>query len=176
MDDIKTFEKRILAAFDRVARGIEARGIEARGIAARGTEARAPDGGATPADAAAAPDTSGLHAQLGEAQAEVARLRDRLRQVPPRDPSTHEARIDKLTRQLDVQGIEMQRLRKANISLREELRVLREAAEGAVDPGQINRAMKDELEALRATRHAEIAEMDEILGELTAMIGEVRHA
>jgi hypothetical protein len=36
--------------------------------------------------------------------------------------------------------------------------------------------MKDELEALRATRHAEIAEMDEILSELTAMIGEVRNA
>lgn len=151
MDDIKAIEKRILAAFARVQKGLEA----------------APSAGG---------DDGALRAELAEERAEVARLRERLRQMPARDPSGHEARIDRLTRQLDVQGIEMQRLRKSNIALREEIRTLREAAEGGVDPAAINRAMKDELEALRATRHAEIAEMDEILGELTAMIGEVKHA
>ncbi len=153
MDDVKAFEKRILAAFARVAKGIEAR-----------PPAMAGDG------------TAELRAELAEAQAEVQRLRDRLRQSPPREPSVNEARLDKLTRQLDVQGIEMQRLRKTNIALRDQLRALREAAEGGVDAAALNRAMRDELDALRATRHAEIAEMDEILGELTAMIGEVRHA
>jgi chromosome segregation ATPase len=150
MDDIKAIEKRILAAFARVQKGLD---------------------GAPPAG-----DETGLRTELAEERAEVARLRERLRQVPARDPSGHEARIDRLTRQLDVQGIEMQRLRKSNIALREEIRALREAAEEGVDPAAINRAMKDELEALRATRHAEIAEMDEILSELTAMIGEVRNA
>jgi hypothetical protein len=151
MDDIKAIERRILAAFARVQKGL--------------------DGAAAPGG-----DDAGLRAELAEERAEVARLRDRLRQAPARDPAGHEARIDRLTRQLDVQGIEMQRLRKSNIALREELRVMREAIETEVDPAAINRAMKDELEALRATRHAEIAEMDEILGELTAMIGEVRNA
>jgi cell division protein FtsB len=151
MDDIKTAERRILAALSRVQKGLEA----------------GPVGAA---------DDGGLRVELAEERAEVARLRERLRQVPLREPSGHEARIDRLTRQLDVQGIELQRLRKSNIALREEIRTLREMAEEGTDPASINRAMKDELEALRATRHAEIAEMDEILGELTAMIGEVRNA
>jgi chromosome segregation ATPase len=154
MDDVKALEKRILTALARVAKGIEGRPAAASGD-----------------DAA-----SGLRSELADAQAEIGRLRDRVRQAPQRDPSVNEARVDKLTRQLDVQGIEMQRLRKTNLALREQLRSLREAAEGGVDAAALNRAMKDELEALRATRHAEIAEMDEILGELTAMIGEVRHA
>ncbi len=156
MDDIKAIEKRILAAFARVQRALDG---------------AAP--GAAPADGGAA---ARLRGELAEAQAEAGRLRDRLRMQPPRDPAGLDARIDKLTRQLDVQGIEMQRLRKSNIALREELRRFREAAEAQADPAAINRAMKDELEALRATRHAEIAEMDEILGELTAMIGEVGNA
>jgi cell division protein FtsB len=151
MDDIKTAERRILAALARVQKGLEA-------------------------GPPAAADAGQLRAELAEERAEAARLRERLRQMPLREPSGHETRIDRLTRQLDVQGIELQRLRKSNIALREEIRTLRETAEEAVDPAAINRAMKDELEALRATRHAEIAEMDEILGELTAMIGEVRNA
>lgn len=163
MDDIKAIEKRILAAFARVQAGLE--GAVPRGA---GTGSGATD------------PVAAVAAELAQERAEVARLRDRLRQQPTREPSRevsgHDARIDKLTRQLDVQGIELQRLRKSNIALREELRVLREAAEAEVDPAAINRAMRDELEALRATRHAEIAEMDEILGELTAMIGEVRNA
>jgi predicted nucleic acid-binding Zn-ribbon protein len=86
-----------------------------------------------------------------------------------------EARIEKMTRQLDVQGLELQRMRKSTIQLREHLRVLHEAAaEGSAEPHLINKAMQAELENLRATRQTETAEMDEILAELRPLIVEAR--
>ncbi len=51
------------------------------------------------------------------------------------------------------------------------MRALREAqAEGLQEPHLIIRAMQAELEALRATRLSEMAEMDEILSELKPLI------
>ncbi len=41
------------------------------------------------------------------------------------------------------------------------------------EPHLLNRAMMTELEALRAARAADVAEMDEILSELKPLIGEV---
>ena len=48
------------------------------------------------------------------------------------------------------------------------------AAQGLADPQQVNRAMLAELDALRATRLTEVAQMDEILAELAPLIEEVR--
>ncbi len=74
------------------------------------------------------------------------------------------ARIDALTR-------ENQRLRSANAGLRESLAQIEgEIAQGAVDPGSIDRALRAELEALRADRAAEVAELDGILAELKPLI------
>ncbi|MDZ4135511.1 MAG: hypothetical protein U1D06_07940 [Paracoccaceae bacterium] len=107
-----------------------------------------------------------------------AQLQERLRAVKDRDAQTQtqlEARVEKMTGQLDVQGLELQRMRKITIQLREHLRILHEAAaEGLTEPHLINKAMLAELEALRATRHSEVAEMDEILAELAPLIEEVR--
>ncbi|MEZ5756239.1 MAG: hypothetical protein R3D90_16290 [Paracoccaceae bacterium] len=80
-----------------------------------------------------------------------------------------------MTAQLDVQGLEMHRMRKTVVQLRENLRGLRRAqAANLADPEQINRAMMAELEAVRVTRLSEVAEMDEILSELTPLIKEER--
>jgi ribosome recycling factor len=67
----------------------------------------------------------------------------------------------------------MRRMRKTVISLRENLRTLRE---GQGDPQLLDKAMLAELDALRATRQSEIAEMDEILAELKPLVSEVQHA
>ena len=75
--------------------------------------------------------------------------------------------VETLTRALDAQGLDVQRLSSTVAQLREDLRRLREAAEqGVVDPSLINRAMMAELDALRATRAAEVNEMNDILSAL----------
>jgi hypothetical protein len=83
--------------------------------------------------------------------------------------------VEKMTQQLDIQGLELQRMRKSTVQLREHLRVLHEAAaDNLAEPHLINKAMLAELESLRATRHTETAEMDEILAELKPLIEEAR--
>jgi hypothetical protein len=155
MDDIKAYETRIMAALNRVAKGVEAM-----------------------AAPVAAADQGGLQLALDAERTKSALLTERLRSMKDRDavptpPTQLEARVDKMTRQLDVQGLELQRMRKTNIQLREQLRVMREAADG-VDAGLVNKSMQVELDALRATRASEIAEMDEILAELSPLIAEVK--
>jgi hypothetical protein len=156
MDDIKAYETRIMAALNRVAKGVEAMAAKPAVVV--------DDGGHTVA--------------LEAERAKSAQLADKLRAMKDRDavptpPTQLEARVDKMTRQLDVQGLELQRMRKTNIQLREQLRMLREAADG-VDAGLVNKSMQVELDALRATRASEIAEMDEILAELAPLIAEVK--
>jgi glycine cleavage system regulatory protein len=68
--------------------------------------------------------------------------------------------ISLLTRQLDGHGLDMQRMRKTVIQLRETLRGLREAQAAALpDAGLINAALIAELEALRTERQADLIEM-----------------
>ena len=130
-----------------------------------------------------------LTADLGAARDEIARLEaaleaerrsntqltDRVRSLKQRESRTEaglEARIEQLTKQLDVQGLELHRLRKGTIQLREALRVLREASEaGTIDAAMINKALLAELEALRAARSSETVELEEIISELTTLIG-----
>ncbi len=86
-------------------------------------------------------------------------------------------RMDKLTRQLDVQGLELQRMRRTTIGLRDQLRQLRQAqAEGVAEPQLINKAMLTELDALRATRLTEMAELDEIAAALEEHLTEAENA
>ena len=117
-----------------------------------------------------------LRAALAAERANSAALVDRIRTLKGRDQrqqTAAQARIDQLTKQLDVQGLELNRLRKSMIQLREALRVLREGAEGGtVDAAMINKAMMAEMEALRAARSSESAELDSIIAELATLVGE----
>jgi chromosome segregation ATPase len=86
-------------------------------------------------------------------------------------PGADPAELDRLTRQLDAQGLDNQRLRSSVAQLREELRRLREAAEqGTIDAALVNRALQAELEALRAVRASEITEMADILATLGPLV------
>jgi hypothetical protein len=109
-----------------------------------------------------------------------AQLTERLKALRERDTSsfaTMEAKVDRLTQQLDVQGLELMRMRKVTMQLRDTVRVLNEAAiQGTTDAALINKALLAEIEALRALRQTEVAEMDEILAELRPLIGESAHA
>jgi chromosome segregation ATPase len=157
MSDIEELERRISAAFDRIGQAV--------------------DGFVPPTTGAG---TGELQDALLTEQATNAQLTERLRVVKEREASqAAEAaeKVDRLTRALDAQGLELQRMKKTVVQLRESLRALREAqTEAVADPHLVNKAMLTELEALRATRLTEMAQMDEILAELHPLIGDLQDA
>ena len=68
-------------------------------------------------------------------------------------------------------------MRKTAVTLREQLRQLREAqAAGVAEPHLINKSMLAELDALRATRLTELAELDEIAAALDPHLTEAENA
>lgn len=162
MQDITELEKRITAALERIGKGVDR----------LASQHRAPSAPATPASDAA------LRAQLEEEKSLTAQLQARLRAASAREAKGDlQEKVDRLTQELDVKGLELQRMRRVNASLREQLEALRTAAAaGTTEPQLINKAMQTELEALRATRLTEIAEMDEILAALEPHLTEAGNA
>ncbi len=160
---IAEHERRLAAALDRIGKGVD----------------RLAQAAARPAPRATQPATAEV-AQLREAleaeKATNAQLTERLKALRERDGSARrdtEARIEAMTRQLDVQGLELGRMKKTTIQLRDTLRAMTDAAVAATpEPHLINKAMLTELEALRAIRQTEIAEMDEILAALAPLAEE----
>lgn len=176
MQDMAELERRIAAALHRIGEGIETL-----------TSAASAPASAPPVedDASDADRIQQLEQALSAERHTVAALREQLEAqaepatdtepAPDADRAELEARIEKMTAQLDVQGLEIHRMRKTVVQLRENLRGLRRAqTANLADPEQINRAMMAELEAIRVTRLSEVAEMDEILTELTPLIKEER--
>lgn len=166
MQDLGELERRISAALERIGQGLDV-------LTAPQEEVEPPP----------PPDTTeidGLRVQLQEERFANAQLLERLRALKERDASQQaqvQEKMEKLTRQLDVQGLELQRMRRTTIGLRDQLRQLREAqAAGLAEPHLINKAMLTELEALRATRLTEIAELDEISAALDEHLTEAENA
>lgn len=157
MSEIAKLERRITAALERIGKGLG--------------ELPQPVAGSD-ADKA---EIERLREALEVEKAATAQLNERLRAVKEREAqhdTTLEARVEQLSRQLDTQGLELQRMRKTTIQLRENLRALRETRQDSVEAHLINKAMLAELDALRATRAAETAEMEEILAELAPIVEE----
>jgi chromosome segregation ATPase len=164
MQDITELEKRIAAALERIGKGLDRLSSQ-------------PRPGPGPAPVATGTDAM-LRAQLEEEKSLTAQLQARLRAAKDREARGDlQEKVDRLTQELDVQGLELQRMRRVNASLREQLETLRSAqASGVTEPGQINKAMQTELDALRAARLTEIAELDEILAALEPHLTEARNA
>lgn len=165
MSDLAAYERRITAALDRIARRIEA----GRGNAATPPVARQPK-----ADAEVAATIAQLRAALEKERATNAQLSERLASARQRQDGQFgqlERRVARLTEQLDLQSLEMLRLKKANTRLMESNSALREAyTENFPDHQLINRSISADLEALQAERRAEMAEMEEILSELKPLV------
>jgi len=159
MQDIAELEGRITAALERISRGVDRLAAQPRPVSA--------DTAPPAARPAKAPDVA-LRAQLEQEKSLTAQLQDRLRSLKERDQKGDlQIKIDRLTEQLDIQGLELQRMRRTNSSLRDQLAALRNAQiEGVTEPQLINKSMLVELDALRALRLTEVAEMDEILAAL----------
>lgn len=119
-------------------------------------------------------DLDNLRRQLEAERAKNAQLSERVNAVRQRQESsfaTLERRLARMTEQLDLQSLEMLRLKKANTKLIEANRKLREGVEAQViEPSAVNRSLVAELEALRAERAAEAAELEDVLGEMDTMM------
>jgi len=157
MTDLSQVERRLATALDRIAGRMEKRHVPA----ASGD----PDAEATIAS---------LRAALEKERTANAQLSERVHQVKQRQETTVtqlERRLARLTEQLDLQSLEMLRLKKANSRLIEANTGLRLAqAEAFPDATLVNKSISAELEALQAERRAEMAEMEEILAELKPLI------
>ncbi len=170
--NIAELERRITAALGRIGAGLDKLSLVPPAAQAPAATQGHFDGVGHEAEIAQ------LKTALAAEKATNAQLNERLKSVKDGEnlsQSQLEAKVEKMTQQLDVQGLELQRMRKSTAQLREHLRVLHEAAaDNIAEPHLINKAMMAELESLRATRHSETAEMDEILAELKPMIEEAR--
>ncbi|PWG17540.1 hypothetical protein [Salibaculum griseiflavum] len=160
MSDISDFETRISAALDRIRKASE-------NVSASGAKP-APD---------SAPDTAELEAmrtQLDEERTANAQLEERVKLLKQRQDgklSELESAVEANRKRTAGMDRELQRLRQVNAELRDINDQLRRAVEAGVsEPHLVNKAMMAELDALRATRAADAAEMDAIIGELRPII------
>ena len=121
-----------------------------------------------------AAEVAELRAQLASERARTAQLTERVNAVKQRQESsftTLERRLARMTEQLDLQSLEMLRLKKANTKLIEANRQLREGHEAKViEPSAVNRALLAELEALRAERAADRTELEDVLAEMRPLL------
>ena len=150
MSDIEELNGRILAAMDRVAKGVDALGKNDAG------------------------QIEGLQQALDEEKQVNAQLSERVRVLAERQDqaiAALEAKAEEATSRVAALDEELQKLKKANGLLTEACGALRDAnAEGVGDATLINKAMEAELEAIRAMRSAEVAEADQILSALTPLL------
>lgn len=155
MEDLDSYERRITEALDRIEAALAARG----------------------APSAAGGDAGALREALEAERTANAQLTERVRAIKEKQETmvaALERKVAQLAQQLDLESRELQRQKRLNAQLVETNRALTDAASaGVTEPHLLNRAMMTELEALRAARAAEIAEMDDILSELKPLIGEV---
>ncbi|MEL7177558.1 MAG: hypothetical protein AAGK28_13650 [Pseudomonadota bacterium] len=160
MSNLAEYERRISAALEKIGAGVE-----------------------TLSKPVAAPQTSGLEAELAGLRAQLedektanAQLEERIRTLKARQDNEVAGQGEALAAQAEkISNIdkELQHLRQVNVQLREAVSALREAnAEGLAEPHLINKAMLTELEALRAVQAADAAEVDVILNELAPLMKE----
>lgn len=155
MSELSELEGRITAALERVGRGIEA--------LSKQPEAPAVD----------AAQVARLQEALEAEKTANDQLEERLRAVHDKAESD----LAGLNARIGAAEAEVERLRAVNDLLREANRALRAAnAEGVGDAALINESMKAELEALRALRDSDRAELDGLIADLTPLTEESANA
>ena len=149
-EDIEELNSRIMAAMDRVAKGVEALG---------GTDAQ---------------EVDALKQELEEEKQANAQLSERVRVLGERQEQALETLQSKASAAQDrVSALdsEVQKLRQANERLIKMCTALRDAnTEGVGEAHLINQSVIAELEAIRTMRNAEMAEADEIISALMPLV------
>lgn len=152
MSDIDELQRRITAAMDRIASGLNSAGASGAG------------------------EKAALAAALDAEKQTSAQLTEQLRTLNARyDAARRDAQAarDAADARVETLDLELQRLRKANDQVLQSNTELRNAnQEGVGEPDLINKAMMAELEALRAARAADVAEAASIIGALTPLLNQ----
>ena len=150
MSDIDDLQRRISAAMDRVAQGVE-------------NISKTPAG----------PDPEMVQALEDERTAN-AQLNERIKTLKSRSDAelaAAKAALDESRSRMAQLDLDLQRLRQANRQLQDACAALVDAnKEGVGEPHLINRALMAELESLRASRAADVAETGAILAALTPLL------
>ncbi len=156
MSDIAELERRITTALERIGAGVDAMG--ATGTASDGDEAQS------------------LRDALEAEKTANAQLEERVSAIKEKQETTikdMEARIESLTTESAKHEADAKKLLHVNAQLRESNDALRESNEkGGGDSHLINKSMQTDLESLKATRKADLAELETIMAELKPLIGE----
>ncbi|WP_374424423.1 hypothetical protein [Paracoccus sp. (in: a-proteobacteria)] len=153
-DDLNASEKRLIAALDRIDRFLD----QSAGAACRGQ--------------GDAPELAALEAELRTMRDENARLSQEMVLLHERQSAAatqYEARLAAAQDRIQALGQETAQLTAAN----EALAAANRALSGTAAPsGDVARgALEAEIESLRASRAAEIAQMGDIIETLDRMIG-----
>ncbi|PHQ97248.1 MAG: hypothetical protein COB40_05350 [Marinosulfonomonas sp.] len=151
MTDVAELEKRIAAALERIGAGL---------------------GNLTPGQSGA--NVSELQEALDTERTANAQLSERVLAIKNKQESLvkdMEAEVAKLREELSGSDEHVQKMKRVNRKLRENNRALRDAnKQGVGDPELINTGMDAELDALRASRESDRAELDAILVELKPLV------
>ena len=139
--------------------------------------ARVPDPAQSAAEAARA---AALEAQLEEERTTNAQLIERVKALKDRQEN-QVASLEKNLAEAKVaeseRNVVQQKLKASIEQLRDQVARLTEANRAMVgDPHLVNTSMMAELEAMRASRRADVAEVDDILAHLAPHVGEPNHA
>lgn len=159
MSDINELEERLSDALSRLEAAVS----------------NLPDGDNSAAQAAAA-----LEAQLEEERTTNAQLIERVKALKERQ----ETQVSQLEKSLAAaktsdaeKNIVQQKLKASIEELRDQVARLTEANRAMVgDASLVNTAMMAELEAMRASRRADVVEVDEILSQIAPHLEEGTHA
>ncbi|XDA96514.1 hypothetical protein AB1M95_10220 [Sulfitobacter sp. LCG007] len=150
--ELEELQRRITAALDRVAAGIGTLGASEAARLAELEKALADERAANAA----------LETRLGEIEQQHAAA---IAEIEAR-AATAEACVAAF-------DLDIQRLRKANTDLATACESLRSAnAEGVGDPELINQSAIAEVDALRAARAVDIAEMQQIIAAMTPLLND----
>jgi chromosome segregation ATPase len=178
MSEISELEARLGAALHRIAEAVRRPAVPSDAVAMLSAEVER-----------LGAQVATLRAENDAASAEIARLGQALEdeelvtaQQKARNEALHaqldaaleaSAEVSRLKADLAARDALATQFRRVNAQLRQNNLALREAnAKGLPDAHLINKAMLTELEAIRASREAERAEIDAVLAELQPLVGE----
>lgn len=152
MTDIAAIESRLASALDRIGRSVE-------------VMSSGPDGSG---------EVAALKQKLAEEETANAQLAERVKALAERQDQMAgplESKVAAQEDQIAQLGDELEKLRAANADLTDIASKLRDAAStGAADAEMINRAVIAELDAVKAARSADAAELGALLTQLKPIV------
>lgn len=193
MADISELDQRISAALERISNGLDGLGqaaadaalteeLEAERMANAQMEERIRalreqhEAQMREIEASASDRAAAFEAEMGQLRADHETQLEELQASAAGRVAALEEELGEARAAAEEAKAQNRTLRQSNQRLNASLASLREAGVDEVEPHLLNHAMMSELEALRALRTSDKAEMEEILGALRPLLQEDAHA